>query len=149
MFRYANMDFMFLSVILHFILLRVVVSYDIACQWSIHLLSRISTYPEALRIAFDGEVRYAIPMYHFRAHKEKDHNKYSLHLMEGVGRSCGEGIERNWPKHEETAASTREMGPGSRHDVLEDHFGYANWRMYTNLGMLFSSSKSRLSDVGV
>ncbi|KAF7798643.1 hypothetical protein EIP86_009867 [Pleurotus ostreatoroseus] len=110
----------------------------IGSMWAIHFFSRISAYPELAQIKLDAkEVRYAIPMYHFRAHKEKNHNKYSFHLMEGVGRSCGESIERNWPKHEETAASTREMGPGSRHDTLEDHFGYANWRVYTSLGPLF------------
>lgn len=112
-----------------------VLSYDIVCQWCINLWQRISQYPDELKIDLDEEdIRFAIPMYHFRVHKEKGHNQYSLHLLEGVGRSCCEGIERNWPKHEETAASTREMGPGSRHDTLEDHFGYANWRVYTLLG---------------
>ncbi|KAF7795842.1 hypothetical protein EIP86_007009 [Pleurotus ostreatoroseus] len=137
--RYCNIDYIVISALKALgALPPLVLSYDIVCQWAIYFFSRISTYPEHLQIKLDAKhVRYAIPMYHFRAHKEKDHNKYSLHLMEGVGRSCGESIERNWPKHEETAASTREMGPGSRHDTLEDHFGYANWRVYTSLGSLF------------
>ncbi|KAF7793609.1 hypothetical protein EIP86_004723 [Pleurotus ostreatoroseus] len=137
--RYCNIDYIVVSALKALgALPPLVLSYDIVCQWAIWFFSRISTYPEHVQIKLDAKnVRYAIPMYHFRAHKEKDHNKYSFHLMEGVGRSCGEGIERNWPKHEETAASTREMGPGSRHDTLEDHFGYANWRVYTSLGSLF------------
>ena len=26
------------------------------------------------------------------------------------------------------------MGPGSRHDTLDDHFGHHNWRKYISLG---------------
>ena len=115
-----------------------VMSYDIACQWSKHLFERLAEFPAHLQIELPtgpGELRYAIPKYHWYAHKEKGHNQYSLHLMKGVARVCGEQIERSWPKHSETAASTREMGPGSRHDTLEDHFGYANWRVYVTLGV--------------
>ena len=32
------------------------------------------------------------------------------------------------------ANSTKEMGPGSRHDTLDDHFGHHNWRKYILLG---------------
>ncbi|KAF7797546.1 hypothetical protein EIP86_008746 [Pleurotus ostreatoroseus] len=137
--RYCNMDYLVLSALRALgELPPLVLSYDVICQWIIHFWQRVQEFSEDLRIDPENvNFRYAIPMYHFRAHKEKDHNKYSLHLLEGVGRSCCEGIERNWPKHEETAASTREMGPGSRHDTLEDHFQYANWRVYTSLGSLF------------
>ncbi|KAJ3536762.1 hypothetical protein NM688_g6792 [Phlebia brevispora] len=136
--RYCNIDYIVLSVLKTLgELPPLVLSYDIVCQWSVNLYNRITAFSDDLRIPLDKKsIRFAIPMYHFRAHKEKNHNQYSLHLMQGVGRSCCEGIERNWPKHEETAASTREMGPGSRHDTLEDHFGYANWRVYASLGSL-------------
>ena len=134
------MDYLVLSTLRALgVLPPLVLSYDIVCQWCLNFWERVLEFPEPLRLEQDQvDIRYAIPMYHFRAHKEKGHNKYSLHLLEGVGRSCCEGIERNWPKHEETAASTREMGPGSRHDTLEDHFQYANWRVYTSIGELFS-----------
>ncbi|KAF7797869.1 hypothetical protein EIP86_009075, partial [Pleurotus ostreatoroseus] len=136
--RYCNMDYIVASTLsLRNEHTPTVISYDIACQWAIHLKRRWQEFPSHLQVELpEGELRYAIPKYHFRAHKTKGHNQYSLHLMKGVGRVCGEQIERNWPKHSETAASTREMGPGSRHDTLEDHFGYANWRVYVNLGQL-------------
>ena len=114
-----------------------VISYDIVCQWALRFLERIRNFPVHLQVELPngpGELRFAIPKYHFRAHKEEGHNKYSLHLMKGVGRVCGEQIERTWPKHSETAGSTREMGPGSRHDTLEDHFNYTNWRVLVSLG---------------
>lgn len=31
------------------------------------------------------------------------------------------------------ANSTKEMGPGSRHDTLDDHFGDYNWRKIMSL----------------
>lgn len=132
------MDYIVISMLnLRGELTKLVISYDIVCQWALFFRERIKTFPTHMQIELPqgvDELRYAIPKYHFRAHKEKGHNQYSLNLIHGVGRSCGEQIERNWPKHSETAASTREMGPGSRHDTLEDHFGYANWRVYVSLG---------------
>ena len=116
------------------------ISYDIACQWIINLRRRVTDdkFPAHLRLELPTgpELRFAIPKYHFNAHKEKDHNKYSLNLMKGVGRTDGEEIERNWSRHDATAASTCEMGPGSRHDTLEDHFGWANYLKVVNMGAL-------------
>lgn len=92
-------------------------------------------FPEHLRVPIDTkDVRTVIPKYHFNGHKEEDHNRYSLNLVIGVGRTDGEEIERNWFRHNATAASTREMGPGSRHDTLEDHFGWSNHVKSTSLG---------------
>lgn len=54
--------------------------------------------------------------------------------MEGVGRTDGEGIERNWSEMNGVANSTSEMGPGSRHDTLDDHFGHHNFRKYVGIG---------------
>lgn len=112
-----------------------VISYNIACQWSIYLKLRLEDFPCHLHIDLSvGEIRYAIPKYHFNVHKEKGHNQFSLNLMEGVGRTDGEEVERNWSQHDGTAANTREMGPGFCEDTLESHFDYANWRKLTGLG---------------
>lgn len=116
--------------------LKKVASYDISCQWIVHLFERMKSFPPHLSIVVPpGSIRNVIPKYHFRAHKEEGHNKFSLNLVPGVGRTDGEEIERNWSRHDGTAGSTREMGPGSRHDTLEDHFGYANWQKLVKLGM--------------
>lgn len=110
-------------------------SYDIACQWAVNFLRRLKEFPEHLQIELPvGELRFAIPKYHFNGHKEKDHTQYSLNLMPGAGRTDGEEIERTWPRHDGTATSTREMGPGFRHDTLEDHFGFGNWQKLVGLG---------------
>ena len=113
-----------------------VLSYDIVCQWAIYLAQRLAALPPHLQIELPtgNDLRYAIPKYHFNAHKTKNHNQYSLNLLR-VGRTDGEEVERNWSHHNQAATSTREMGPGSRQGTLEDHFGYANWRKCTELGM--------------
>jgi hypothetical protein len=77
---------------------------------------------------------FAIPKFHAPAHEEKCSTPHSLNLMPGVGRTDGEGIERNWAEMNRVANSTKEMGPGSRHDTLDDHFGHHNWRKLTGLG---------------
>ncbi|KAE9403692.1 hypothetical protein BT96DRAFT_955932 [Gymnopus androsaceus JB14] len=48
----------------------------------------------------------------------------------------GEGIERGWAHMGPVATSTRDMGPGNRHEVLDDHFMHWNWRKLTGLGIL-------------
>lgn len=114
-----------------------VLSYDIVCQWEKNLLERMEEerFPKHLIVNLPGElVRVVIPKYHFNGHKEENHNRYSLNLVPGVGRTDGEEIERNWGRHNATAASTREMGPGSRHDTLEDHFGWNNHRKTVGFG---------------
>ena len=127
-----------------------VISYDIVCQWAIRFLERLRSLPEQASADLPsgpGELRFAIPKYHFRAHKEEGHTQYSLNLMPGVGRVCGEQIERTWPKHSETAGSTREMRPGSRKDTLEDHFGYTNWSVLVSMGTHFRVSSSSFTNL--
>ena len=120
-----------------------VISYDIACQWATNFSARVKNLPEHVRfeVPTGGQLRYAIPKFHFRAHKPEGHDQFSFYVMLGVGRVDGEEIERNWSRNNNVAYSTREMGPGSRHDTLEDHFAFANWQKYTGLGEFCFPSK--------
>ena len=115
-----------------------VLSYDIVCQWAIHLRQRVgsSSFPSHLRIELpqSPELRFVIPKYNFWGHTGDNHSKYSLNLVKWVGRTDGEEVERNWWRHDGTSASTREMGPGSRHDTLEDHFQWSNFEKIIGLG---------------
>ncbi|GJE98466.1 CxC2 domain-containing protein [Phanerochaete sordida] len=141
--RFCNMDYIAMSSLLLFgDRCDTVFSYDIACQWEIYLRRRVmdEAFPRHLRLELPvgRQLRFAIPKYHFWGHKGEDHNKYSLNLMSGVGRTDGEEVERNWWRHDATAASTREMGPGSRHDTLEDHFNWSNFTRLIGLGKLLT-----------
>ncbi|KAJ7473901.1 hypothetical protein B0H11DRAFT_1918709 [Mycena galericulata] len=51
--RYCNMDFLFFSSILGFVLTYLVLSYDIACQFSKNIWSRMGSLPEKLHLKID------------------------------------------------------------------------------------------------
>ncbi|KAJ8494864.1 hypothetical protein ONZ45_g13093 [Pleurotus djamor] len=132
--RYCNMDFIFLSAILSVALARVMVIYDIACQWKVNLPTRIPQLPQELQPSPDCKLDFAIPKCHTPAHQASCQAPHSLNLKPGAGRTDGEGIERDWSVLNPAANSTRAMGPGSRHDTLDDLIAYHNWQKTTALG---------------
>ncbi|KAK7052688.1 CxC2 domain-containing protein [Favolaschia claudopus] len=126
--RYCNMDFLLLSVLMGLHLLLLVVSYDIACQYSQNFWDRMSKFSREwwLTVA-PRNVRWKVPNFHLPAHKGKCHAPYSFHYMRGAGMTHGEGVEQNWSFSNGAAASTKLMGPGARQATLEDVFGFHNY----------------------
>ena len=135
-YRYINMDFFFFSTLSHIVLRLLVVSYDIACQWSRNFHTRMAaSFPESWPINQDKvNIRFLIPKFHLPAHIEKCHRDFSFNFTKGVGRTDGEAPERGWSGLNDLAHSTREMGPGSRQDTIEDHIGDRNWTKVVNMG---------------
>ena len=119
----------------------VVISYDIACKWSIYHLERFSeNYPD-LNIN-DFQFSYLIPKFHLPGHGTPCQTEYSFNFSKGVGRTHGETIEQEWAHINLTALSTREMGPGARHLTLDDSWGWWNWRKILGMGMSDSNLSS-------
>ncbi|KAG6895616.1 hypothetical protein C0992_000364, partial [Termitomyces sp. T32_za158] len=135
--RYVNMDYFFLSSISNGNLLPLVISYDIACQWGKNLRKRCEIYPPNHFPDSDDRVRYLIPKFHLAAHRPECKVSFSFNFSLGVGRTDGEAPERGWAAINAIAASTKEMGPGSRRDTLDDHFGDYNWRKIITLASTF------------
>jgi len=55
--------------------------------------------------------------------------------------------ERVWAGHNALGNSTKAQGPGGRHDVLDDHFGFWNWLKYVGMGKtLMSKYKTALAE---
>ncbi|KAF8163735.1 hypothetical protein B0H34DRAFT_650742, partial [Crassisporium funariophilum] len=52
-------------------------------------------------------------------------------------RTDGEAPERGWSDANGVASSTKEMGPGSRRNTLDDHFGDRNWAKIAKFGETF------------
>jgi hypothetical protein len=97
--------------------------------------------PECLQ--FDHEARqitFLVPKFHLPAHILACHIAYSFNLTPNVGRTDGEGVERGWASLNPLATSTKEMGPGSRRDTIDDHFSDANWKKFVGLGWYITSS---------
>ncbi|KAI0054994.1 hypothetical protein BV25DRAFT_1922198 [Artomyces pyxidatus] len=132
--RYCNMDFIFFSAFSHSRNKSGVISYDIACQWSKNMWSRMDTLPEDLQVPRDTSFTFAVPKFHLPAHGTPCHGPYSFNFLTGVGRTDGEGVERNWANMNGAASSTKQMGPGARQDALDSHCGHANWRKTVGFG---------------
>ena len=73
-------------------------------------------------------------MFHLNAHHERCRSVFSPYLLLHHARMDGEGVERHWAMLNGYAPATREMGPGSRRDILDDIFADQNWAKVTKLG---------------
>lgn len=134
------MDYIFASAISQSSARRLVVSYDIACQWSKNLEARASNLPSNLQVDFGAKrVEYVIPKFHISAHGASCQSRYSLNYRPHMGRTDGENIERGWAWMNPASLSTREMGPGSRQDALDDQWSFWNWQILTKLGRRIKS----------
>ncbi|KIK42376.1 hypothetical protein CY34DRAFT_83691, partial [Suillus luteus UH-Slu-Lm8-n1] len=133
--RYTNMDFLFFSTLRRHCVDVLNVSYDIACQWHKHLWQRMSAMPPNLQLKHaDKFVRFFVPKFHLPAHILKCQSTFSFNFSKHVGRTDGEAPEQGWSNINPVASSTKEMGPGSRRDTLDDHFGDWNWKKLVGLG---------------
>ncbi|THU93004.1 hypothetical protein K435DRAFT_671013, partial [Dendrothele bispora CBS 962.96] len=138
--RYANIDFIVASLLRHICaLLFLVISYDIACQWSKKIVERFMNLPPLIRLVLIIRItrmRFVIPKLHILAHLLKCQELFSLNYSPGVGQTDAESIERLWSNLGPVTTSLKEMGPGSHHDTLEDHFGHWNWCKLIGMGAL-------------
>ncbi|RDX40776.1 hypothetical protein OH76DRAFT_1489992 [Lentinus brumalis] len=138
--KYANMDYLFFSTLVGVVIIILLISYDIACQWSVNLVKRMADFPIDMWLDLGRTtLRYAIPKKHYRVHGP-NHSRYSLNVNPGVGRTYGEGIESHWGHMNPVALSAREMSPGVRHEHLNDHWGAWNWQKIIGFGLHFLRS---------
>ncbi len=132
--RYAPMDYVFGSALQPFAgLLAMIISYDITCQWFINLDAHMKKWlpeipPPSVKLT------PAIPKFHEPAHKQDNHQEFSCNYIKGMGALDCEVLECIWGPNNAIANSTKMMGPGSQHDVLDDNFGAWNWLKYIGMG---------------
>ena len=131
------MDFIIFTALMGVTLLRIIITYDVICSWSIHFRKRMAEFPESMRIPDTTQVDVAIPGWHINGHGEKCRDNFNLSYMEGAGRTVGEDIETTWAGTNPLAPSVREMGPAARHDTLNDHWNGWNFRKIVGFHMNF------------
>ncbi|KAG1743664.1 uncharacterized protein EDB91DRAFT_1236671 [Suillus paluster] len=117
--KYVNMDYLFFLAMKHHNVIVLNISYNIACQWSKHLWSRMSKLPSAFHLDYNNKWPCQI--------------NFSFNFSQHVGHTDGEAPERGWANINPIASSTKEMGPGSRRDTFDDHFGDWNWKCVVQL----------------
>ncbi|RPD53249.1 hypothetical protein L226DRAFT_576495 [Lentinus tigrinus ALCF2SS1-7] len=129
--RQVNTDYILNSSLMHGAPTDVSVSYDVACSYSVRAPLRWIKY--GFFTFRDRNIVWSIPMFHLAAHRERCRSVFSPYLLLYSGRLNGEGIERRWSMSNGYAPATKEMGPGSRTDLLDDVFGDQNWAKVTKL----------------
>ncbi|KAJ3529805.1 hypothetical protein NMY22_g8845 [Coprinellus aureogranulatus] len=150
--KYSNMDYIFGASLVLFglsLLRTFLISYDIACQWSVHLISRLlKINPEIPILHPDSESRFVVPKFHLPAHIPSCQTRFAFMFTKGAGLGDGEAPERGWADSNPLGPSTREMGPGTRRDTLDYHYGDYNWRHITKLANSLSQ-KMKTATSGV
>ncbi len=132
---YLHMDYVVLKTLQQGTPDQVVISYDIACQWSVNFWRRAESYGSGfLPPQTRDQIIFLVPKFHLAAHIQKCQRERSFNKTRGVGRTDGEAPERTWASSNLVASSTKEMAPGSRRDTLDDHFNDHNWRKVTTIG---------------
>lgn len=128
---YVNIDYLVNSSLQQNAPLEISASYDVACQYHCKFRTRFDSY------GFDVSQRHfiwGIPKFHINAHKDPCRANYNWHFLPYSARLDGEGVERAWARSNPASASTKEMGPGSRRDFLDDMFSHHNWVKVAGLG---------------
>lgn len=144
------MDYIFHKSLSNSKIWDLVISYDIACQWSIHLntwLQHInSNFSDKLFNDQHMSIKLLVPKFHLPAHIAHCRSHYSFNYSKHVGRTDGEAPECGWAEINPIASSTKEMGPGYRRDTLDSHFNDYNWQKIISLGKscLMSSGRDNL-----
>lgn len=82
----------------------------------------------------EESVTTLVPKFHLPAHISACQAQFSFNYTPGVGRTDGEAPERGWDYLNPAATQTKEMGPGSRRELLEDLMGDRNWKKTVALG---------------
>ncbi|KAJ7030498.1 hypothetical protein C8F04DRAFT_1263797 [Mycena alexandri] len=127
--RYCNMDFLLFSAVLNFAVMWLILSYNIVCQFSKNVWTRMAGLPEKYHLKINKEnVRWMVPNFHLPPHKKGCHSSFSFHWLWGAGCTHGETVEQNWEFLNGAAASTKLMGLGARVVALEGLLGFHNYR---------------------
>ncbi|KAG1846735.1 hypothetical protein F4604DRAFT_1884128 [Suillus subluteus] len=112
--RYTNMDYLFFS--------------------TLRRRSLMATMPPNLQLEHTNKfVRFFVPKFHLPAHILKCQSMFSFNFSKNVGCTDGEAPEQGWSNINPVVSSMKEMGPGSRRDTLDDHFGDWNWKKLVGL----------------
>lgn len=114
---------------------RVVSSYDINCKYSVNFRYRVCESDIILVEGLpEGYIVWLVPKFHLGGHIPTCADKFSFNYTVNVGCMSGELVETPWAAFNWLQYSTREMGWGSRRDLLNHHLNHWNWGKITKMG---------------
>lgn len=102
---------------------RVLLLYDIACQYSINLMARIGP-----KLPPGMVVDCGIGMFHVHGHQEECFYRFAPSFIPGAANVAGEILESLWSGLNQISSSTRTMTLAARAATLEDHTSDSNFK---------------------
>ncbi|KAJ6448069.1 hypothetical protein C8R45DRAFT_850531, partial [Mycena sanguinolenta] len=89
-------------------------TYDIACQYSINLAQRFKGYADKGILsssisAIVEKLEMLVPKMHLEGHKDDCRYRWSLNWTKGMGHTDGERIEGTWAEAKQADGMTKEM----------------------------------------
>ncbi|KAF9489147.1 hypothetical protein BDN71DRAFT_1402098, partial [Pleurotus eryngii] len=135
--RYANMDFLLFQTLVRATFGRLLLSYDIACQYSRNLFRRMKQMPTTLQLSDNTASRFdfVVPKFHLYGHGTQCQLWYLINLCPGCAQSNLEDLEHWWVHINPVSMSTKLISPWTCCETIDDHAHGWNWRKVTNFGM--------------
>lgn len=81
-----------------------------------------------------------VPKVHLPAHISTCQAEISFNYTPGFGRTDGKAPKHGWDYLNPAANQTKEMGPDSHRELLENLMGDRNWKKTVSLGMFLLRS---------
>ena len=112
---------------------RVLLLYDIACEYGVHLMDRIRSSP-TLSLPDVLEVVKGIGAWHVHGHIPQCFPRYYPGFIPGAGNVDGEILETLWSNLNLISRSARGMSTSARQETLDDHMNDSNWKKLVGMG---------------
>jgi len=133
--RQMNMDYSLCQAVAHTAkdIPQILVLYDIACQYGVHLEERITRNPY-LHLPDALQIIKGIGVWHVHGHIAECFPRYYPAFIPGTGDVDGEILETLWSHLNLISGSTRGMSASHRREVLDDHMNDSNWKKLIGIG---------------
>ena len=103
--------------------------YDIACQYTIHLVQRIGhLLPQGL------DLDRAIGLFHVHGHKEQCFFRYATTFIPGAAVTVGEILEMLWSSLNTISPTMRTATLAHRAETIDDHATDSNHKKQLGIG---------------
>ena len=126
---------------------KVMLIYDVMCQYHIHLWERINQNP-FLSLPEKVQLLMAIGLFHVHGHQDSCLFRFATSFIPGAGMVDGEILESLWAQLNDISRSTRTSTLAHRTEVLDDHMNYSNWNKMVNI-VSFVITKFNKSVIGL
>lgn len=115
----------------------VMIIYDIACQYMVHLQDRIGQHLDP-----NMEIDSAIGLFHVHAHKDECLFRFATSFIPGAAVTAGEILESMWSTLNSISPTVRTATLAHRAEVLDDHCCDANHKK--GLGIIYYLCKRQV-----